>query len=559
MGLSDSIKTRSPTRTVKFGDMQGQLLAATINFLHRHIKEGPQVYEQMDENWVTRLFYEKQYHDKEGLSPSFIESVDDCSVVHISSFILSILHQGIFGVSGLIISVFYLSRFNEVNGTMLHMYTWRPLFITALLLADKMWEDKPMRTSSLSKLFPVLSNAELLNLEETFLCEIGFRLMVLPGDFVAFCEQLLTENVDPQVASCVGESEYFASLGGALSLEDPVVKEPACHLHDVLVPEVSPSNLPGLRARVMDRRSYGRKSLAEHASEKGSRSVGCAQPRRTFASQSGTQLTVSRPCALSPSARRLASEKATSPASARVHLQVNGPLLKATGSAVPGSVDTSRSRVTSKTGKAQQLKSPSPERVVGSPEIRRQGSPLRLQAGTRVNGTSKAGGPRRQPMSSLCTGSREERSPCKHSVSSPVLDTDRCISAPTSSQSAASLPAVEPGFQRKEVAAQGVPRRSPAGAHWSSTGVTLGVKTSLLPTQQVHRTRVQGSPLRHEDTVSSPKPSFSVKILPSRSSPSCRSSEARSPRIQDQSDFLTRGRSLSLFSKCPVEVALSRS
>ena len=56
----------------------------------------------------------------------------------------SILHQGIFSVSALVVSVIYLSRFKEVSHITLHSWTWRPLFLTCLLTADKMWEDKPV-------------------------------------------------------------------------------------------------------------------------------------------------------------------------------------------------------------------------------------------------------------------------------------------------------------------------------------------------------------------------------------------------------------------------------
>lgn len=135
------------------------------------------------------------YHNKPGLNRIFPESVHDCSALHVCSFILSILHQagrveqracgpleGIFSVSAFIVSVIYLSRpatkrlkkrrcvggrFKESSRITLHACTWRPLFLTcggqplrrpraprSLLLADKMWEDKPVRNSSLAKLFP---------------------------------------------------------------------------------------------------------------------------------------------------------------------------------------------------------------------------------------------------------------------------------------------------------------------------------------------------------------------------------------------------------------------
>jgi len=58
-------------------------------------------------------------------------------------------------------------------------------------------------------------------LEDNFLQEIGFRLLVLPGDFIAFCEQLLAEQVDPAITEFVGQSEYAFSL---MKNDEPVVE-----------------------------------------------------------------------------------------------------------------------------------------------------------------------------------------------------------------------------------------------------------------------------------------------------------------------------------------------
>lgn len=161
---------------------------------------------------MFRLFFEVQYHNKPDLNRIFPESVHDCSPLHVCSFILSILHQGIFSVSAFIVSVIYLSRFKESSHITLHACTWRPLFLTSLLLADKMWEDKPVRNSSLAKLFPVLSNLELNRLESEFLGEIGFNVLVKPDLFCSFCEKLLSESVHQEITRCVATSDYAGTL-----------------------------------------------------------------------------------------------------------------------------------------------------------------------------------------------------------------------------------------------------------------------------------------------------------------------------------------------------------
>lgn len=161
---------------------------------------------------MFQLFFEAQYHNKQDLNPIFIDSVHDSSPLHVCSFILSILHQGIFSVSAFIVSVIYLSRFKESSHCSLHALTWRPLFLTSLLLADKVWEDKPVRNSSLAKLFPVLSNTEINKLEIEYLGEIGFNVNVKPDLFCSFCEKLLAERPQQDIVKCVADSDYAGTL-----------------------------------------------------------------------------------------------------------------------------------------------------------------------------------------------------------------------------------------------------------------------------------------------------------------------------------------------------------
>merc|ERR1719271_970930 len=197
----------------RFSQIQQRLLCAGLHFFHRHIRSDPDVITRMEGNVVFRLFYEVQYQQtKSLLDPVFSASVHDASALHICSFILSILHQGIFSVSAFIVSVIYLSRFKESSHITLHACTWRPLFLTSLLLADKMWEDKPVRNSSLAKLFPVLSNSELNRMESEFLGEVRFNVLVKPDLFCSFCEKLLAESVHQEITRCVSSSDYAATL-----------------------------------------------------------------------------------------------------------------------------------------------------------------------------------------------------------------------------------------------------------------------------------------------------------------------------------------------------------
>jgi len=213
----------------KFQHLQVDLLSAGIHFFHRHIRNDKEVEKRMEGNDSFKLFYETQYHNKKDLNKIFVDSVSDCSPIHVCSFILSILHQGIFSVTAFIVSVIYLSRFKESSQITLHACTWRPLFLTTLLVADKMWEDKPVRNSSLAKLFPVLSNIELNEMEYKLLVQVGFNIVVKPDLFTTFCEKLLAESVNPEIARNVKASEYAKVL--ALETTNVLTSNPSPQHH----------------------------------------------------------------------------------------------------------------------------------------------------------------------------------------------------------------------------------------------------------------------------------------------------------------------------------------
>jgi len=181
---------------------------------------------------VTRLFCETIYYRRSGNETEargmFAASLNDCSPTQVCNFLLEILHQGILGVSEFIISVMYLSSFKRNTGIALHQFTWRPLVITCLLLADKMWEDKPMRLTDMAKLFPVLQNTELKRLEHHLVETLKFDVVVTTDEFMAFCEFLLSQQVHPDITRSVEQSEYI------MSLKKESKEEPEGPHHDLL-------------------------------------------------------------------------------------------------------------------------------------------------------------------------------------------------------------------------------------------------------------------------------------------------------------------------------------
>lgn len=331
---------RHEAPTQRFSALQQRLLCSALHFFHRHIRSDPDVIQRMDGNHVFRQFYEVQYQtDKPNLDPVFSASVHDASALHVCSFILSILHQGIFSVSAFIVSVIYLSRFKEASHITLHACTWRPLFITALLVADKMWEDKPVRNSSLAKLFPVLSNAELNRMENRFLMGIKFNVLVKPDLFCSFCEKLLAENVHPDVLQCVSQSEYAHTLGpDPAAPAAPMPKEEK--LNGV-------SHQSGNRAVAVTRTSVPAvmPQRAESAARSGSGPMG-TDPRFATADQ---RVPMGGSLAVRPMAR---PEAANARVASSQRVAASHPAARAQ-SAGPGPYSATRSRVGGKPGSSR--------------------------------------------------------------------------------------------------------------------------------------------------------------------------------------------------------------
>lgn len=152
----------------------------------------------------------RDYHfSKKGqLDQILIDSVYETTETHIASFILAIMHQGVFSVTSLVIAIIYLSRFKEATRVSLHTYTWRLLFLTALLIADKANEDKPIKNGSLVKLFPIVTMEELNSLEAIMLTKIKFGIFIKSDLFCSFVDKLLNESVSLEINSIVINSDF---------------------------------------------------------------------------------------------------------------------------------------------------------------------------------------------------------------------------------------------------------------------------------------------------------------------------------------------------------------
>jgi hypothetical protein len=198
-----------------------EILRGGIQFLYRHIRFDDHALSRMSGNDVFGLFDERRYHAglRGKVDPVFLDSVYETSEVHIATFILSILKEGLFSVKTLVVAIIYLSRFKEVTKVLVHTYSWRLLFLVALLVADKASEDKPIRNIAMVDLFPVINNAALNELELLFCLKIRFTLIVKTELYNSFVrDKLLTERISRDMSEA---TNFF--LGIPTKAEIPAV------------------------------------------------------------------------------------------------------------------------------------------------------------------------------------------------------------------------------------------------------------------------------------------------------------------------------------------------
>jgi len=72
-------------------------------------------------------------------------------------------------------------------------------------VADKTYDDQPIRVKSLAKLFPVVTPSELCELELNFCLKTRFTLIVNPKLYDSFVEKLIKEIVTREIREIVEE------------------------------------------------------------------------------------------------------------------------------------------------------------------------------------------------------------------------------------------------------------------------------------------------------------------------------------------------------------------
>jgi hypothetical protein len=89
-----------------------------------------------------------------------------------------------------IIALVYVNRLASNAQVVLTMANWRAVWLTSIILAQKMWNDRPVKTGSFAKFFPPLDKTMLRSLEARALQLLEYSVGVKPSLYVKYYFEL---------------------------------------------------------------------------------------------------------------------------------------------------------------------------------------------------------------------------------------------------------------------------------------------------------------------------------------------------------------------------------
>mmetsp|Transcript_31453 Transcript_31453/g.61335 ORF Transcript_31453/g.61335 Transcript_31453/m.61335 type:complete len:249 (+) Transcript_31453:34-780(+) len=108
----------------------------------------------------------------------------------IFDFLNKVFEVGQFNTECCVIMLVYMNRLIGVTGLPLTQSNWKPIAISALVLAQKVWDDTPLVNADFSILYPALGVQQINMLERRFLDVIEFKLSVSPSLYAQYYFEL---------------------------------------------------------------------------------------------------------------------------------------------------------------------------------------------------------------------------------------------------------------------------------------------------------------------------------------------------------------------------------
>jgi len=156
------------------------LLSSVSTMLHCQMMKDAGA--NADKLKVHPYFCEEHYTGKE------VKEIP--SVKTIYNFFKEIFQTGQFSSECCVIMIIYINRLNGVTSLPLTQSNLKPVSVSALVLAQKVWDDTPLINADFSVLYPALRPKDVNNLERRFLELLDFKLSISPSLYAQYFYEL---------------------------------------------------------------------------------------------------------------------------------------------------------------------------------------------------------------------------------------------------------------------------------------------------------------------------------------------------------------------------------
>jgi len=157
-----------------------EIISSVSTMLHCQMMRD--ISADVEKKKMLPYFCEEQYTGKE------VKEMPSAKTIN--SFLANIFQVGQFHPECCIIALVYINRLIGVTGLPLTQGNWKPVSVSAVLLAQKVWDDTPLINADFSILYPALSKKEVNMLERKFLALLNFKLHISPSLYAQYYFEL---------------------------------------------------------------------------------------------------------------------------------------------------------------------------------------------------------------------------------------------------------------------------------------------------------------------------------------------------------------------------------
>ncbi|KAL8427447.1 hypothetical protein Efla_003894 [Eimeria flavescens] len=165
----------------------GKLISAIASILHNQIEADSG--RAANANAEFAIFDEETY--LEGIQEEKqTRRASRPSSAEIFDFIATLYDTAQYSVECNVLALLYVNRLIAFSGLTLNDRNWRPILFTALLIAQKVWDDKLLSNATFAAIYPFFTAEEMNRLEAVFLNLLQFEVVVKPSTYAKYYFEL---------------------------------------------------------------------------------------------------------------------------------------------------------------------------------------------------------------------------------------------------------------------------------------------------------------------------------------------------------------------------------